>query len=413
MSASEQGFARDSGDEFAAAIRKQEIDRVLAEAILHHQAGRLEKAAEAYQRVLAADSRNHIALNNFSLMLDDDVALDLLRSALDCSPDYADALINSSLRWMQKGNLEIAFSFALRAQQVAPEEPRIAKLLRLFPLETAASARKPQKGGQGSPPPLFSIIIPTHRRASLLSRALASIQQQTLSDRHEIIVVSDCVDSATESVCQQWLRPTDTFIRRSGSAGPSASRNVALQLAKGQNVLFLDDDDAWHPELLASLQDCAPLNKGQSVFFNCTVVKETRTINGAERLSETFLDTSELLDKGVFIKNQVHLSCFATPRVLLQDLLFDHHMRAYEDWDFLLFLIERQMPIHVPILGSVVHEVDDSTSDRRGSSSAAKDFNAVLDYLYIYRRHPVDADLQEKRAALLRSVGLVLDAHLL
>lgn len=404
MATFEDEFALESGDE---------AGRVLAQAILHHQAGELEEAVLAYQRVLAADARNPLALNNFSLLLSDDAALELLGIALDVSPDYVDALINSGVRWMQKGDCDAALGFALRAQQLAPAEPRVKDLLRLASEKKHARPHDSGTAGQVRSSPLFSVIIPTHRRANLLARALASIQQQTLSDRHEIIVVSDCADSATDAVCHQWLKPTDTYIRRSGSAGPSASRNLALQLAKGQYVLFLDDDDAWHPALLASLQECAPLNKGLPVFFNCTVVKETRPPEGVERLSEAFLDTGALLDKNVFVKNQVHMSCFATPRGLLQDLTFDHHMRAYEDWDFLLFLIERQMPVHVPILGSVVHEVDDATSDRRGNTTPAQDFNAVLDYLYVYRRHKVDPDLQEKRAALLRSVGLALDAQLL
>ena len=404
MATFENEFALESGDETA---------RVLAQAIQHHQAGELEKAVQAYLRVLTADARNPVALNNFALFLADDAALELMRLALDVAPDYVDALINSGIRWLQKGDCDAAQGFALRAQHLAPTEPRVDALLRLVSEKKHAAAHELGKVGQVGSSPLFSVIIPTHRRANLLSRALASIQQQTLSDRHEIIVVSDCADSATDAVCHQWLKPTDTYIRRSGSAGPSASRNLALQLAKGQYVLFLDDDDAWHPTLLASLQECAPLNKGLPVYFNCTVVKETRPPEGVKSLSETFLDTDGLLNKNVFIKNQVHMSCFATPRVLLQDLTFDHHMRAYEDWDFLLFLIERQMPVHVPILGSMVHEVDDATSDRRGSANSAQDFNAVLDYLYVYRRHQVDPDLQEKRAALLRSVGLSLDAHLL
>ena len=404
MATFENEFALESGDE---------TGRVLAQAIQHHQAGELEKAVQAYLRVLTADARNPVALNNFALFLADDAALELMRLALDVAPDYVDALINSGIRWLQKGDCDAAQGFALRAQHLAPTEPRVDALLRLVSEKKHAAAHELGKVGQVGSSPLFSVIIPTHRRANLLSRALASIQQQTLSDRHEIIVVSDCADSATDAVCHQWLKPTDTYIRRSGSAGPSASRNLALQLAKGQYVLFLDDDDAWHPTLLASLQECAPLNKGLPVYFNCTVVKETRPPEGVKSLSETFLDTDGLLNKNVFIKNQVHMSCFATPRVLLQDLTFDHHMRAYEDWDFLLFLIERQMPVHVPILGSMVHEVDDATSDRRGSANSAQDFNAVLDYLYVYRRHQVDPDLQEKRAALLRSVGLSLDAHLL
>jgi hypothetical protein len=88
-------------------------------------------------------------------------------------------------------------------------------------------------------------------------------------------------------------------------------------------------------------------------------------------------------------------------------------MRAYEDWDFLLFLFERKMPKHLNILGSQVHEVDDDTTDRRGSSQSANDRNAIIDYLYVYRRHPASRDLQHKRADLLATAGLNLPPELL
>jgi len=53
-------------------------------------------------------------------------------------------------------------------------------------------------------------------------------------------------------------------------------------------------------------------------------------------------------------------------------------------------------------------------TDRRGSSKAANDFNAVLDYLYVYRRHPAPTpELRRKRADLLARTGLPIDADLL
>lgn len=262
--------------------------------------------------------------------------------------------------------------------------------------------------------PFFSVIVPTHRRAHLLERALKSIKAQESPASCEAIVVSDVADKATEAVCNALLGPDDMFIRRNGPPGPSASRNVALGLARGRYVLFLDDDDAWHPGLLADLAGCDAVGRGLPLHFDCTVVKERRLKTKTEILGEMPLDLAGALSPQIYVKNRIHMSCFAFPRHALQGLAFDPHMRAYEDWDFLLSVIDRGMPVHVPFCGSRVFEVDDETTDRRGSSRNATDFNAVLDYLYVYRRHPAPTpELKEERAALFRLLGLAIPAETL
>jgi GalNAc5-diNAcBac-PP-undecaprenol beta-1,3-glucosyltransferase len=261
--------------------------------------------------------------------------------------------------------------------------------------------------------PKYTVIIPTHKRAGLLKRALSSLKEQANASQLEVIVVSDCGDTDTDQVCQQLLSPSDIYVRRAGLPGPSASRNIGLQMAKGQFILFLDDDDAWHNNLIDALNACDHLQNGHAIYFDGTVIKESRTDKGPVFLREIFISTSKKLNENVFVKNQIHMSCFAFPRHLLGNLAFDLHMRAYEDWDFLLYVFEREMPVHFPIIGSKIYEVDDETTDRRGNSKQAHDYNAILDYLYVYRRHPTNTILQEKRRTLLNHAGLPLPSHTL
>ena len=258
--------------------------------------------------------------------------------------------------------------------------------------------------------PFFSVIIPTHKRSILLSRALESIRQQKNGLPFEVIVVSDIVDHETDLVCRELLSSRDVYIRRSGLPGPSESRNIGKKLAKGNYLLFLDDDDAWHPDFLSQLINNSYIQQGKLIYFNCTVVQESRLIDGPVTLSEVALDLSGRLTQDVYVKNQVHMSCFAWPRTLLDGINFDTHMRAYEDWDFQLAAYTRQWPQHIPILGSRIFEVSDETTDRRGQSQDAQNFNAVLDYLYVYRRWPAPSDaLKRKRADLLEYAGLKIN----
>jgi GalNAc5-diNAcBac-PP-undecaprenol beta-1,3-glucosyltransferase len=262
--------------------------------------------------------------------------------------------------------------------------------------------------------PFFSVIVPTHKRAGLLHRALQSIRAQVVEALFEVIVIADVTDPETDAVCAAVLTPADTYVRRSGKPGPSASRNLALSLAKGAYVLFLDDDDAWHPNCLAQLLDQEPVRRGQTVYFNCSVVTERRPAGIPEFISEAEVNLNGLLTPDVYVKNQVHMSCFAFPKHVLAGIGFDPFMYAYEDWEFMLSVCDRGMPVHVPLLGSRIFEVKDDTTDRRGDSAGANGFHAVLDYLYAYHRHPAPTpEIQAKRAQLMRTCGIGVPPELM
>jgi glycosyltransferase involved in cell wall biosynthesis len=92
------------------------------------------------------------------------------------------------------------------------------------------------------PIPTISIIIPSHNRCDLLKETVASVQSQQYPD-WELIVVNDCSTDDT----QDWLGSLDDerihAINMERHQERDFCRNQGLKQARGEFVVFLDDDD--------------------------------------------------------------------------------------------------------------------------------------------------------------------------
>lgn len=99
----------------------------------------------------------------------------------------------------------------------------------------------------------ISVVIPTYNCAALLERAVHSVAAQSFpAERIEIVIVDDgSSDDTAERVrgLQQSL-PVTIVYQRQANAGPSAARNRALALARGELIAFLDADDVWAADKL-------------------------------------------------------------------------------------------------------------------------------------------------------------------
>ncbi len=102
--------------------------------------------------------------------------------------------------------------------------------------------------------PLVSVVIPTFNRAAFLPSAVRSALEQTLREI-EVIIVDDGSTDATPEVCRA-LAEADPRVRlvRQANRGLAAARNAGLAAATADWVAFLDDDDLWVPEALATMR---------------------------------------------------------------------------------------------------------------------------------------------------------------
>ena len=109
--------------------------------------------------------------------------------------------------------------------------------------------------------PRVSVILPTHDRAALLPRALASVLQQTCRE-FELIVVDDRSTDGTRELVAGLKDPRVTYVRNDGPDGGDArARNLGAARARGEWLAFQDSDDEWAAHKLAAqltVADAAP-----------------------------------------------------------------------------------------------------------------------------------------------------------
>lgn len=166
--------------------------------------------------------------------------------------------------------------------------------------------------------PLVSIYIATHNRPELLARAVNSCVAQSYP-RLEIIVVDDGSEPEQATRNQQLMNdyPQIKYVYLPEPQGAPAARNTAINLASGEFITGLDDDDEFKPERVSELihqwysrSDCAFLCTGYTVITGKNRVfkygRRQRSINYQQLLyanvvgNQAFTLTSSLRAIGGF-----------------------------------------------------------------------------------------------------------------
>lgn len=91
--------------------------------------------------------------------------------------------------------------------------------------------------------PKLSIIVPVYNVEKYLDDCLNSILQQTYSD-WELILVDDGSQDGSGAICDSYAASDNRItVIHTENRGQSHARNLALDIAKGEYVTFIDADD--------------------------------------------------------------------------------------------------------------------------------------------------------------------------
>ncbi|WP_272878903.1 glycosyltransferase family 2 protein [Rothia nasimurium] len=108
--------------------------------------------------------------------------------------------------------------------------------------------------------PRTSIIMPVYNTAHEVVRSIESVLGQTDSD-FELIIINDQTPDHADTVIRTYLEqnpdPRISYLVNEVNVGLAATRNRGIQEATGEWIAYLDSDDAYRPEFLATMHSQA------------------------------------------------------------------------------------------------------------------------------------------------------------
>lgn len=120
--------------------------------------------------------------------------------------------------------------------------------------------------------PLFSIIIPEKNSEEYIFNTLNSISNQSYQN-FELLIIDDNSSQEDKSkvIIEDWKKQhnyidTKLFQTEENSRGPGGARNIGLDNAKGQYIVFLDSDDELKPDALINIENAIQNNPNTDIF---------------------------------------------------------------------------------------------------------------------------------------------------
>lgn len=187
--------------------------------------------------------------------------------------------------------------------------------------------------------PLVSVLIRSVNRPSL-DEAIASVVAQTYP-RIEIVVI-DATAGHHRPLPDQIHNRKLRLVQADQSLARASAANLGLEVALGDELIFLDDDDFFYPEHIARL-----VKERVRSPYNLAAYADTEVIDSGGQVLLRYDQSWEF--ERLLLSNFLPIHAVLFSRQLLeQGCRFDESLPILEDWDFWLQVAQRTTLTHVP-----------------------------------------------------------------
>lgn len=187
---------------------------------------------------------------------------------------------------------------------------------------------------------MISIIIPVYNTEKYLRECLASVLRQTYKN-FEVLLIDDGSMDASPQIVQEFMHK-DSRIRFYAQEhfGVSMARNIALDLAQGEFLFFLDSDDMIAPKMLELMYEQIQLYRVEMSFCQYLQTDNLDDIQYNENKEWIFCSNSELIELFSKKPNMFGIGGKLIARNSIGALRFDRDFEFGEDTLFLYELIK-------------------------------------------------------------------------
>ncbi|HVU73375.1 MAG TPA: glycosyltransferase [Mycobacteriales bacterium] len=209
---------------------------------------------------------------------------------------------------------------------------------------------------------LVSVIMPTHDRASHVRQAIASVLAQE-HQHFELIVIDDASSDDTPAVLAAVDDPRLRVVRLEANVGGAAARNRGLDVASGDIVVYLDDDNLMARGWLRAV------TWAFERWPECNLLYGARIIEDVQARGDGSAGALPSLEQYAYDRHRLERSNFIDMNTIahradLPDARFDETVVVCHEWPMMLRLTERETPLELPVIACVYRtDAPDRASD--------------------------------------------------
>lgn len=115
---------------------------------------------------------------------------------------------------------------------------------------------------------MITIIIPIYNKGTYLKRCLESVQCQSCTDFECLLIDNNSTDNSRE-ICESFLSDKRFKLYSCIKQGVSAARNVGIDEAKGDWIVFIDADDYLNSDYLEVLYNTTKTHPDYKCYTCC------------------------------------------------------------------------------------------------------------------------------------------------
>ena len=235
--------------------------------------------------------------------------------------------------------------------------------------------------------PLISVIVPVYKVESYLRRCVDSILTQTFTD-FELILVDDGSPDNCGAICDEYAaQDSRIHVIHQENGGAAKARNIGLDLAQGQYIMFVDADDYLEADTCQKMMDAMCAHDAQCVIAGLRLVYdhgelgETQAVDQVQVLS----GREAIRARNLHGRNEINI---VVPwgkifrRSMWEKIRFTDGL-YYEDLDIMPYLYhDCETMVLIPDIGYYYYQRSGSASHGTGT-----DDKRYTDSVFIRKKH--------------------------
>lgn len=180
---------------------------------------------------------------------------------------------------------------------------------------------------------VISVIVPVYNTESFLEECIQSIVNQTYREL-EIIIINDGSTDRSANICRKWEQLDQRIIYiEKENEGQGIARNMGIQLASGEYIIFVDSDDSIDLDLVDKVYTCIYKSKADICVYSHRYIgrhSQEWSLEGKSKNAINIKDNKELLGlmlpilcNKMFVSGLIKKSGVLMGNYMCEDMVFN------------------------------------------------------------------------------------------